>query len=100
MRRFAIATGAAMLGIALSLFMADCRNHAADKVDCEAVMGALGQGKKANEVAAEMKISTSSVYRCKRQADKVDVERQVREHAAEAGEGSPAASSSASRQEK
>ncbi len=68
MRKFAIATASAVLGVALSLSMAVPVVHAADKVDCDAVMQELGQGKKAKEVAKDLNISTSSVYRCKRHA--------------------------------
>ncbi|HUY26478.1 MAG TPA: hypothetical protein VMV27_03575 [Candidatus Binataceae bacterium] len=66
MRRMAIVAASAMLGIAL-VFSAAVPALAA-KVDCDAVMTALGSGKKAKEVATDMKISVSSVYRCKRKA--------------------------------
>ena len=68
MRKLAIATASAMLGVALSLSSIIPAVYAADKVDCDAVMQELGQGKKAKEVAADLKISASSVYRCKRHA--------------------------------
>ncbi len=38
------------------------------KVDCVKVMQELDAGKKPKEVAADMKISTSSVYKCRRRA--------------------------------
>jgi hypothetical protein len=38
------------------------------KVDCTKVMQELGEGKKSKEVAADMKISVSSVYKCRRRA--------------------------------
>ena len=41
---------------------------AATKVDCDAVMNELNSGKKAKEIATDLSISTSSVYRCKRHA--------------------------------
>ena len=41
---------------------------ASTKVDCDAVMNELNSGKKAKEVATDLSISTSSVYRCKRHA--------------------------------
>jgi hypothetical protein len=66
MRKLAIAS--AMLGVALALSSMAPVVYAADKVDCDAVMQELGQGKKAKEVASDLKISTSSVYRCKRHA--------------------------------
>ena len=40
----------------------------AAKVDCAKVMDELNSGKKAREVAEDLKISTSSVYRCRRKA--------------------------------
>jgi hypothetical protein len=43
---------------------------AGKRVDCSAVMNLLDSGKKPKEVAAELKISTSSVYRCRRAAAK------------------------------
>jgi len=36
------------------------------KIDCEQVMSELGSGKKPKEVAESMKISVSSVYRCRK----------------------------------
>lgn len=98
MRKLAIATASAMLGIALSLSAVVPAVHAADKVDCDAVMQELGQGKKAKEVAADLKISASSVYRCKRhakQAAKAETKSQkMSDRAADAASAaaSPAAS--------
>lgn len=40
----------------------------AAKVDCAKVMSELNAGKKAADVADDLKISTSSVYRCRRKA--------------------------------
>ncbi len=98
MRKLAIATASAMLGIALSLSAAVPAAHAAGKVDCDEVMQALGQGKKAKEVASDMKISVASVYRCKRhakQAAKAETATQkMSERAAEAGAASAAPSPS------
>ena len=68
MRKVAIATASAMLGVALSLSSMVPAVYAAETVNCDAVMQELGQGKKAKEVAADLKISRSSVYRCKRHA--------------------------------
>jgi DNA-binding NarL/FixJ family response regulator len=36
------------------------------RIDCEQVMSELGSGKKPKEVAESMKISVSSVYRCRK----------------------------------
>ena len=40
----------------------------AAKVDCTKVMSELNSGKKARAVAGDLKISTSSVYRCRSRA--------------------------------
>jgi hypothetical protein len=40
----------------------------AGKVDCAKVMASLDGGKKPKEVAREMEISVSSVYRCRKKA--------------------------------
>lgn len=40
----------------------------ANKVDCDKVMAEVGAGKKASDVAKDLSISTSSVYRCKKKA--------------------------------
>jgi hypothetical protein len=40
----------------------------AAKVDCAKVMSELDSGKKPREAAQDLKISTSSVYRCRRNA--------------------------------
>lgn len=58
----------AVLGAALIFAGAYAPAFAATKVDCDAVMSALNSGKKAKEVAKDMSISTSSVYRCKKHA--------------------------------
>ena len=40
----------------------------AAKVDCDAVMSELNNGKKPAEVAKDLKVSKSSVYRCRKKA--------------------------------
>jgi hypothetical protein len=40
----------------------------ANKVDCTKVMSEVGAGKKTKDIAKDMSISTSSVYRCKSKA--------------------------------
>ncbi|MHB8381671.1 MAG: hypothetical protein ACYDC3_04950 [Candidatus Binataceae bacterium] len=67
MRKFAIVAASVTLGIAMA-FSAAIPAYAASKVDCDAVMQSLSSGKKAKDIAKEMSISTSSVYRCKRHA--------------------------------
>ncbi len=53
---------------ALSLQFGLSSVYAANKVDCAQVMTELQGGKKVAEVAKDMKISRSSVYRCRRAA--------------------------------
>jgi hypothetical protein len=66
MDRCTIKIGAILFGLAIGATISAAPVHAAaKKVDCDAVMQELGSGKKAKEVAADQKISTSSVYRCK-----------------------------------
>ncbi len=68
MKKFAIAAASAMLGATL-LFAASVPSaYAAAKVDCDAVMNEINSGKHAKEVAKDLSISTSSVYRCKKHA--------------------------------
>lgn len=42
----------------------------ANKVDCTKVMSEVAAGKKASQISSDLKISTSSVYRCKKKAGK------------------------------
>jgi hypothetical protein len=67
-KKIAVAAASAML-VATMVIAAGARPaYAAAKVDCDAVMNELNSGKKAKEVATDLSISTSSVYRCKRHA--------------------------------
>src|SRR5258707_14877503 len=67
-KKIAVTAASAML-VATMVFAAGARPaFAATKVDCDAVMGELNSGKKAKEVAKDLTISTSSVYRCKKHA--------------------------------
>jgi hypothetical protein len=65
-KKIALAMASAM--IVTTLAFAARPAFAAAKVDCDAVMNELNSGKKAKEVATDLSISTSSVYRCKRHA--------------------------------
>jgi transposase len=61
---------AALMGASLGLaallsFGLGATSASANKVDCSKVMAERNAGKKAKDIAKEMKISTSSVYRCK-----------------------------------
>ena len=105
MHKLAIATASAMLGVALSLSSV-VPAVAASKVDCDAVMQEIGQGKTMRDVASDMKISVGSVRRCKRHASAAakaenrtspgSVERMNRSSAARAAGSSPEASPEAS----
>jgi hypothetical protein len=62
---FAVAT-------ALSLQFGLSLANAANKIDCAQVMTELQSGKKPAAVAKDMKISKSSVYRCRKAAAKAN----------------------------
>ena len=67
-RKFALLAASAMLMTTVA-FTSNARPaFAAAKVDCDAVMNEVNSGKHAKDIAADMKISVSSVYRCKRHA--------------------------------
>jgi FixJ family two-component response regulator len=66
-KKIAVAAASAML-VATMVIAASTRPAYATKVDCDAVMNEVNTGKHAKEVAKDLSISTSSVYRCKRQA--------------------------------
>ena len=67
MKKFVLAAVSSMLAATL-VFAAGAPYAYAAKVDCDAVMSELNSGKHAKEVATDLKISTSSVYRCKKHA--------------------------------
>ncbi len=62
--------------------IAPVKSLAASKVDCNKVMEELNSGKKVRQVASDLHISRSSVYRCRKQARKA---------AKKTGEQAPAA---------
>jgi hypothetical protein len=66
-KKIALVAASAMLATSVA-FTVSARPAYAAKVDCDAVMGEVNSGKKAKEIATDMSISTSSVYRCKRHA--------------------------------
>jgi hypothetical protein len=68
MKKIGIAAASLMLGLALALSAGMPSAWAKGKVDCEAVMTQLNSGKTVKEVAADLKISRSSVYRCRKHA--------------------------------
>jgi Mor family transcriptional regulator len=67
MKKIGIVAASLMLGLAFALSAA-VPNAWATKVDCEAVMSELNSGKTVKEVAKDLKISHSSVYRCRKHA--------------------------------
>ena len=101
MRKLVITTASVMLGVALSLSSVVPAVYAAESVDCDAVMQALGQGKSMRDVASDMKISVGRVRGCKKRAARAakaetktspgNTERMNRSNAARAAGSSPAA---------
>jgi hypothetical protein len=67
MKKFALVAASAMLVTSVA-FAVNTRPAYAAKVDCDAVMNEVNSGKHAKEIATDLSISTSSVYRCKRHA--------------------------------
>jgi hypothetical protein len=67
MKRVAIVAASALMGAAF-IFAAGVSSSYAAKVDCSKVMDELNGGKSAKDVATDLGISRSSVYRCKRHA--------------------------------
>jgi hypothetical protein len=67
-KKIALAAASAMLVTTISFATNARPAFAAAKVDCDAVMNEVNSGKKAKEIATDLSISTSSVYRCKRHA--------------------------------
>lgn len=68
MKKFAIVAASAMLSATLLFAGSVPSASAANKVNCDAVMTQLSSGKHAKDVAKDLSISTSSVYRCKKHA--------------------------------
>src|ERR1700690_94308 len=68
MKRFVKTLALSSVGIALGVVVSlpSARAAAKTKVDCDAVMKEVNGGKKAKEIAKDLTISTSSVYRCKK----------------------------------
>jgi hypothetical protein len=68
MKRFVMTLAAGAVGLTIGVGMSIPSAHAASKtkVDCDAVMKEVNGGKKTKEIAKDMSISPSSVYRCKK----------------------------------
>jgi len=61
-----LATGVVGLAIGVAISIPSAYAAGKTKVDCDAVMKEVSGGKKAKEIAKDMSISVSSVYRCKK----------------------------------
>ncbi len=68
MKKFALVAASAMLVTTVAFATSARPAYAANKVDCDAVMNEVNSGKHAKDIATDLNISTSSVYRCKRHA--------------------------------
>ncbi len=66
------ATFAVAAALTLQVGLPSAFAAAGHKIDCTQVMSELSSGKKVAEVAKEMKISRSSVYRCRKESKKSD----------------------------
>ena len=91
-KKFALAAASAML---LTTVAFAARPAFAAKVDCDAVMNEINSGKKAKEVATDLSISTSSVYRCKRHAKEAAKAGTKSSMQAKAGKEAPSSAMSA-----
>ena len=67
-KKLALVAASAMLLTTVAFATSARTAYAAAKVDCDAVMNEVNSGKHAKEIASDLNISTSSVYRCKRHA--------------------------------
>ena len=67
MKKIALGAAGLMLVVSMGLEFSATRAYA-NKVDCDKVMAEVGAGKKGAEIAKDLNISTSSVYRCKKKA--------------------------------
>ena len=94
-KKIALAAASAMLVTTVAFATSARPAYAATKVDCDAVMNEINSGKKAKEVATDLSISTSSVYRCKRHAKAAAKAASKSSMQAQAGKEAPAAPSSA-----
>ena len=91
-KKFALAAASAMLVTTVALA---ARPAYATKVDCDAVMSEVTAGKHAKDIAKDLSISTSSVYRCKRHAKAAAKAETKSTMQAKAGKQPPGAPSSA-----
>jgi len=92
-KKFALTAASAML--LTTVAFAARPAFASTKVDCDAVMNEINSGKKAKEVATDLSISTSSVYRCKRHAKEAAKAASKSSMQAKAGKEAPSSAMSA-----
>jgi DNA-binding NarL/FixJ family response regulator len=67
-KKVVLAAASSMLAATLMFAAVAQPAFATSKVDCDAVMNEVNSGKHAKDIAKDLNISTSSVYRCKRHA--------------------------------
>jgi hypothetical protein len=67
-KKIVLAAASAMLVTTVAFATSARPAFADDWVDCDAVMNEVNSGKHSKDIASDLNISTSSVYRCKRQA--------------------------------
>jgi hypothetical protein len=94
MKRFAMTIAASLIGMTIGLAIS-IPAYAASKVDCDAVMSEINSGKTTKAVAADLKISASSVYKCKKKAKAAA--KAAGESASPAAEATPAAAAPAAK---
>jgi FixJ family two-component response regulator len=96
-KKVVLAAASSMLAATLVFAAAAQPAYATTKVDCDAVMNEVNSGKHAKDIAKDLNISTSSVYRCKKhakEASKASMKSQV-QASAMAAMPSPAMAASA-----
>jgi uncharacterized protein (DUF433 family) len=92
-KKFALAAASAML--VTTVAFAARPAFASTKVDCDAVMSEVTAGKHAKDIAKDLNISTSSVYRCKKHAKEASKASTKSSMQAQSGKPAPAAPMSA-----
>lgn len=91
MKKVALVSGLALAGL---LALTSNAPMALAKVDCDQVMSELNSGKTVRQVASDLHVSRSSVYRCRRKA-KMQQPAEAPSPAAAPSEAAPAAPSPA-----
>jgi hypothetical protein len=94
MKKFALAAASAMLVTTIAFATCAPPAYAANKVDCDEVMNEVNKGKPSKDIARDLNISTSSVYRCKRHAKEAAKAGTKSSMAAKSGKTTPTSDSS------